>query len=391
MTAKDQKSPRSRRDSDRIRVAQCIHGLGVGGAQQVVRFIASDGDPERFEHFVYTPHGGAFQPYLEDTGATIRIVERMIPKFDPVWIWRLAGQLRADDIDVVHCHLFGDTLHGYFAARAAGGLPLVITTHSSITNFSGMQRKGYRWLIQRADRTIGCSESSGRQFREFLAGTDTRIDVVPNGLAPESVTRADDQQWQSFKDEFDIPSAAPIIGAVGRLVPSKGFGRLIEAFGTVTGTANTDARLVILGDGALRNELEQQISQLGLTGRVIMTGYRSDAPALTTRFDVLAFASDYEGLSLSMLEGMASSVCLVATDAPGICDILDDNENALLVPIRDVPALTGALLRVLSDDRLRSRLGAAGRDTFYSNYTARHMAQRYEDIYQEVIDARTTP
>jgi glycosyltransferase involved in cell wall biosynthesis len=199
MTAKDQESPPARRDSGRTRVAQCIHGLGVGGAQQVVRFIASDGAPERFEHFV-PPHGGAFLPYLKDAGATIRIVERMVPKFDPVWIGRLARQLRADDIDV------------------------------------------------------------------------------------------------------------------------------------------------------------------------------------------LAFASDYEGLSLSMLEVMASSVCLVTTDAPGICDILADEKNALLVPIRDVPALSSALLRVLSDDGLRPRLGAAGRDTFYNNYTARHMAQRYEDIYLDVTN-----
>jgi len=378
----------SRPAHDRVRVAQCIHGLGVGGAQQVVRFIVSDGDTQEFEHYVYTPHGGAFLPDIEAAGATVRIVARVLPKFDPVWIWRLAAQFRRDEIDVVHCHLFGDSLHGYFAARAAGGLPIVITTHSSITNFSNAQRRGYRWLLQRADRTVGCSESSGRQFREYLAGTNTRVDVVPNGLAPGSVVRAEDDHWQAFKAEMGIPAAAPVVGSVGRLVPSKGFDRLIEAFSDVLAASTTEARLIIVGDGAQRDELERKITQTGLVGRAILTGYRSDAAALTSRFDVLAFASDYEGLSLSMLEGMASARCLVATDAPGICDVLTDDLDALLVPPRDVPALAAALTRVLEDDGLRTRLGCAGRETFYGNYTARHMADRYETIYREVLGAR---
>ena len=74
---------------DRIRIAHCIHGVGLGGAQQVIRFIAGGSDRTRFEHFVYASQSGVFHRQIEDAGATVRIVPRHVPKLDPLWVWHM--------------------------------------------------------------------------------------------------------------------------------------------------------------------------------------------------------------------------------------------------------------------------------------------------------------
>ena len=103
-----------------MRIAHCIHGLGVGGAQQVVREITAGSDRSEFRYFVYCCVDGDTRPRIEETGATVRVLPRRLSKIDPAWVRGLARAMREDHVDLVHTHLFGDSLHGYLAARASG-------------------------------------------------------------------------------------------------------------------------------------------------------------------------------------------------------------------------------------------------------------------------------
>ena len=108
-----------------MRVAHCIHGLSLAGAQQVIRHIVESSDKERFRYFVYAHLDGPLRPAIERAGATVRLIHRRLPLFDPAWMWALRRAMVDDRIDVVHTHLFGDSLHGLLAARIAGRLPVV--------------------------------------------------------------------------------------------------------------------------------------------------------------------------------------------------------------------------------------------------------------------------
>src|SRR5205807_2396827 len=139
------------------------HGLGLGGAQEVIRQIVA-GRRGDFTYYVYTCEGGSLLGRLESAGARVRVLPRRLPKLDPGWVARLARAMRGDGIEIVHTHLFGDSLHGYLAAQAAGGLPVVMTLHSERALSTRLQQAGYRWLLRRAAQVVACGNSVRGSF-----------------------------------------------------------------------------------------------------------------------------------------------------------------------------------------------------------------------------------
>src|SRR5262245_42007114 len=204
-----------------MRIAHCIHGLGLGGAQQVVKHIVR-GTAARFAHLVYAPEGGVFEETLREAGATVRIIPRHVPKFDPVWMWQLARTMRDDRPDLVHTHLFGDSLHGYLASHLAGGIPTVMTLHNVERFHSGLQRAGYGWLLRRVQRAVACSEAVRRSFLDELDGTAVTIETILNGV--EAKTCAVDRA--AARAALGYPGAGLIAGGLGTLVVQKGLADL---------------------------------------------------------------------------------------------------------------------------------------------------------------------
>ena len=132
-------------------IAHCIHGLGLGGAQRVLHEILLKSDDNDFRYSVYCSLDGLFRKDVETAGATVQILPRRLPKLDPFWIRKLSVAMRLDRIELVHTHLFGDSLHGYLAARACASLPVIMTLHNTWSSFSRLQRLGYRWLFGRCE------------------------------------------------------------------------------------------------------------------------------------------------------------------------------------------------------------------------------------------------
>lgn len=368
---------------DRAHVAHAIHSLGLGGAQQVIKYLVANGDMSAFAHTVYAGGTGVFHAEVENAGASVRILRRHLPKLDPLWIGRLAAALRRDGVQLLHTHLFGDSLHGTIAARLAGRIPVIVTLHNSLADFSGLQRAGYKWMLPQAARVVACSESAGESFRALVA--TRRIDVIQNGLDPTAVPEVTDQSVQRARDALGVPSGALVVGAMGRMVPQKGFSFLLEAFRALTDKARADVRLVLLGAGPDDAVLRRQANDAGIADRVSFLGFRSDARELMLGFDVLVFSSLYEGLPITLLEGMASRRCVVATRAPGLAEVLTDGEDALLASPRDAESLAEALMRAVDDAQLRRRLGDAAYGTFLARYTVERMVSRYEALYREIL------
>lgn len=382
--------PASRRgaSANRAQIAHAIHSLGLGGAQQVVKYLVANGDKAAFAHRVYAGGTGVFHAEVENAGASVRILRRHLPKLDPLWIGRLAAALRRDGVQLLHTHLFGDSLHGTIAARLAGSIPVIVTLHNSLADFSGLQRAGYKWMLPRAARVVACSESAGESFRGLV---DTRtIDVIPNGLDPAAVPDVTEGAVQAARDVLGVPAGALVVGAMGRMVPQKGFSFLLDAFRALTDKAGADVRLVLLGAGPDDAALRRQAVDAGIADRVSFLGFRSDARELMIGFDVLVFSSIYEGLPITLLEGMATRRCVVATRAPGLAEVLTDGHDALLASPRDAESLAGALKRAVDDAQLRRRLGDAAYRTFLARYTVERMVSRYEALYHDILRERRT-
>jgi glycosyltransferase involved in cell wall biosynthesis len=145
-----------------------------------------------------------------------------------------------------------------------------------------------------------------------------------------------------------------------------------------------EARVVILGEGDLRDELSRLIHELGLERHVLLPGFRPDVLSLLKAFDVFVMPSITEGLGTSILDAMACTKAVVASDVGGIPEVVERDVTGLLVPARDASALSAAVIRLLRDQALTSRLAAAGRARVEKRFTADRMVQETLDVYHRL-------
>ena len=200
--------------------------------------------------------------------------------------------------------------------------------------------------------------------------------VVPNGVSPPPppADRA------SLRREWDIPDGASLLLAVGRLVPQKNHLVAVKALAHVP-----DAVLVILGDGPLRESLEQEAALLGVDDRLRLPGFRPDARAIMAAVDVVVMPSVWEGLPAVALEALGARAPLIAAATPGLKDWLTDGVDALLVPPHDPEMLGRAVLRLIHERNLVATLARGGARTF-EQHTEKAMAENYSILYTELVE-----
>jgi glycosyltransferase involved in cell wall biosynthesis len=204
-----------------------------------------------------------------------------------------------------------------------------------------------------------------------------RVQVVYNGIDPGH--RPSSIERRAVREALGVPSGAFVAGTVGRLDPVKNLQVMLRAHALLL-VKHPDARAVIVGDGPERGTLETLAAELGIAHAVIFTGYRSDVRALMAAFDVYVNTSKYEGVSLTILEAMASSLPVVATPVGGNPEVVIDQETGLLVPgcARSV-ADANSLLAL--DFRRRRRMGDAGRWRVIRHFSIARMVGDYASAY----------
>jgi glycosyltransferase involved in cell wall biosynthesis len=175
-----------------------------------------------------------------------------------------------------------------------------------------------------------------------------------------------------------------LLGLVARLHRQKGLGDLLAAVAWVRERV-PDVRLLLIGEGELRDELEAQARALGLSGAVIFAGIRTDVAEIVAALDIFVLPSLWEGTSNAVLEAMAAGLPIVATAVGGTPEVVVDGVTGLLVPPRDPSALAGALVTLLQDADLRHRMGRAGRERVKQYFSLERMVRRTEALYEELL------
>jgi glycosyltransferase involved in cell wall biosynthesis len=189
---------------------------------------------------------------------------------------------------------------------------------------------------------------------------------------------------------FDVPIDVPLVGSVGRLHPQKDFATLLAAIAQVRKRIPT-VRLLLVGDGELRDELESQSRSLGLSEIVTFAGSRTDVPEILAAVDVFTLSSLWEGMSNAALEAMAAGLPVVATAVGGTPEVVVDEVTGLLVPPHDPTSLAGALTTLLREPALRRRMGQAGRERVQEQFSVERMVCRTEALYTEMLRENSVP
>jgi len=313
---------------------------------------------------------------------------RRMQGFSPAVVRGLRSFMEKNEIDIVHTHRYKAAVSAALATLGGRRRPIVWTVHAQ-RRFRGIQRKLVGlWLCRKLARLVAVSEDVRRDILSSAWGVlPGKVVTVQNGIDPapylkEAVPAAE------ARESLGLPEEGFLIGAVGRLDPKKAHAHLIEAFHGVR-LSGADAYLVIAGEGRLRPVLERQLESLGLRERVILMGRCADIPRFLRAIDLFVLSSVSEGLSLALLEAMASGVPVVSTRAAGVPEVAEGVEGCLLVEAGDLRAMAGALeamYRLSADER--SRLGSRNRDRVLQRFTADRMARETMAVYEAVLAER---
>lgn len=293
--------------------------------------------------------------------------------------WRLARVLKQIQPEIVHAH----DPHGVAVAAAAIG-------------FGGLASKPTLVASRRVDFPLkmnALSQWKYRQVAAFLCASDAiRQILIAQGIPREraltihegiDLAHVDAAPPASVREAFWLPTNAPVVGCVGALVDHKGHRYLVHAAADIV-RAVPDARVVILGEGDLRDELTRMIHELGLERHVLLPGFRPDVLSLLKGVDLFVMPSITEGLGTSILDAMACSKAVVASAVGGIPEVVETGITGLLVPPRDASALGSAIVRLLRDPALTGRLAQAGRASVERRFTADRMVEDTLDVYRRL-------
>jgi glycosyltransferase involved in cell wall biosynthesis len=287
--------------------------------------------------------------------------------------------LRTVAPDVVHVHS-GAWLKAARAARRAGVPRVVLTVHGLIGDDCEPWYVPllHRWAARYTDWVAPVSAPLHDYMVRRLNLDVAKLRVIPNSVNTDHFRPG--PPTGALRERLRIASDRLVVGTVARLDPVKNHALLIDAFARARAVI-PEATLVIIGDGPLRESLVSRARELGVEGDVHFYGVSTDVAALYRELDVFVLSSNAEGTSMSILEAMASGVCVVATSVGGTPDLLADGAGGVLVPPGQPDALLSALTGVLRDGARRRRLAEAGRARAEAQYSESDMIDAYEALY----------
>jgi glycosyltransferase involved in cell wall biosynthesis len=309
---------------------------------------------------------------------TLQDVRRPLdPRADLRGLLELVRLMRRLRPDVLHANSSKAGVLGRLAGALTRVPVRVFTVHGwAFKAHSGIAATVYLWADRAmrplTTRTICVAHSElAAGVRARTCRADATV-VIPNGVRLDGPRRRHPA----------TPDGPATVLAVGRLRAPKDFLTLVRASARLPAGS---ARVLVVGDGPDRDELEREIGRLGLEGTIALLGERADVGELLAAADVFVLPSRSEGMPMSVLEAMAAGLPVVASDVGGVAELVADGATGLLVPAGEPAALARALARLLDDRALRERMGAAGRARARDRFDLPELRAAHLELYARVL------
>jgi len=394
-----------------IRLLKFLTLFGFGGTERQVVNLTRMLDRSRFEpRFACMKRWGHFLEDIEQQRIPISEY-RISCLYKPGTFrqqLRLAADMKRQGIQIAHSYNFYANVFALPAARLAGVPVTIASIRDTGVGITPAKMRMHKLICRLAD----CVLVNAEAVRQWLIEQGYRADkitVIRNGI---DLSRfAHPGGGAGLRRELGLPEQAPLVVVLARLIPQKGIESFLEAAAEVS-RRYPDARFLIVGevfvfrqdksrgngagerdvaerDIAYHQVLARQVARLGLDGRVIFTGYRSDVPELLSQAAVSVLPSLSEGLSNTVLESMAAGVPVVATRVGGNPELIDDGVGGLLVPPRNPGELARAICAVLDDRDFARRLGQAAKRRVAERFSLERMVRETEDLYVTLLERAT--
>lgn len=365
------------------KVGFIITDLEVGGAELAL---------ERYIGYLQTAGADVFVCSLKSSGPVgQRLCERGVPVIPlgmnahnfPLGLIHLVRLLRSERPATVCSMMF----HANVAARLTRLLaptPVLVSMERTMRQHSWLQLALDRMTVALADRVVAVSPAVRLYAIERLGVPDKKVEVIPNGVDVSRLSHLPDPL--ESRSHFGFDASDLVITCVANFRPVKGHCFLIQAFEQVH-KEHPAARLLLIGDGIIRDQLQQSAASLGVSSRVKFAGELQDIRYALAASSVFVMPSLTEGMSNAILEALAAGIPVVATSVGGNTDLIRDGENALLVPPSDIKALAAAILRLARNPIEAERLGRNARASVSIDHSLERERQL---IIRTLIPERTS-
>lgn len=297
-------------------------------------------------------------------------------RFNPLSAIRMARWAREQNVTIIHGHGFKSDFFGLLAGRLAG-CAVMTTPHGwSVEKNRKLQMYEQldRVLFRLMDLICPLSEKLVEDLKASVA--TAKLKLILNGVDIDEVRTALPTQ-RNNTENF-------VIGYIGRLVKLKNLETLLTAFHMLSAD-KPNVRIMIVGDGPERENLENQAQQLGIGERVEFLGFRDDAVAFLNDFDVFVLPSLSEGIPRCIMEAMAASVPVVASDIPGNRNLVADGETGLLFTVGDSRDLAEKIRYMMDQPAAAREMAHCGNRKVEAEYSNRRMAREYTALYRGLM------
>jgi glycosyltransferase involved in cell wall biosynthesis len=383
-------------------ILQIIETLGLGGAERLLATNMKFIDKERFENIVVSIYSDKDSEIIYEALDGIKI-EKIFPifKHDVFTISRrLFNIIKKYKIDIIHTHAPISDIYGRIIGRLAGCRVLTTIHNANYEIAQSEKRLSVRvklFLIQAIDRVTGkfCVDKFiavskfVKQYAVKHSGYPIKnMHVLYNAVDTDYFNTVDPNIILTERKKLGINGDEKIILTIGRNVPQKGQKCIIEAFKYLVSKNNYGIKLVIVGIGPLRGQLELHRDRLGLNDHVIFVNPQRDIRALLGMCDVFVFTSYYEGLGIAQIEAMAMRRPVVAFETGPISEAIEDKVNGILVRSRDSKKLSEAIEVILNNPELGVNMGLEGRRITKERFNIYKNIKVLENIYLDIFNSR---
>ena len=384
----------------KIRILHIVHGLSMGGAEMaLVHYIKALGS-ENYDHYVYCfGYDGPTRNKIESLGVPVMMRAKRASIKKPIkFVFSLLSLIRnlmvfikSRQIQIIQSHSGEANQLGVLIGKLAG-LPAFPTVHSTMAFRDSRGNRDPRvYLIKIINAFIYRSACKilavSHEVKEIVVQTyglkDSDVQVLKNGIVfVNSLAKPTD-----IENEFAVAKNKMKIFAAGRLVGLKRYDVLIKAVYEIVNRGFYNILVLIAGEGEERSKLEELIRRLKLERYIKLLGLRHDVIELMKTSNIFVLPSSYEGLSIAMIEAMACGLPVIASNVPGLKEFILNGENGLLFPLGDYFALADHIIKLTTEEDLRTKLSYGARDSFNKDYDMLENIKSLDKLFKESITA----
>jgi glycosyltransferase involved in cell wall biosynthesis len=368
-------------------ILHLIDSSGVYGAEKVILTLLDESQGSDYPGIL----GCIREKKTDEVEIAERAGERGIPihyftmkrGLNPLGIYEITKFIKHHHISLVHSH--GYKTNVFFGILPLRSFPVISTVHGWLKFGTDRKEKVYEFLDSMALKRLNFVVSVSGAVKE---------DLIKRGISKKNiVTIYNGITTDHFQEKFDgleirkkylLGHGDYVIGTAGRLSEEKGHSYLIRAIPDLAKEIK-NIKLIIAGDGPLKEDLECLVDELGVSNHVRLIGYEKDIEKFLSVLDLFILPSLTEGLPISLLEAMASGRAVIASKVGGIKEVIQNSINGILIPPMDVKALSESIKFLFYDSEARRIIGSEGKKHISTHFSSRAMVSGYQNLYDRIL------